>query len=201
MPQHLADLLEAEGHYMLLILSGYLDPATLHREQTHRCRLKTRLARSNAEASVQRSLSEPKRFRTNARVALGVLANDVRLFYVTLALEALFWHTRPNHPLPSLRPLIDDIQTAVQSLARALSFGTPVGRWPDLRADCHALMEWLEESGKDARAAGSPDWEDHIRLHFVVAEAERLSESLCTIQRLLASVRERSGEPASEDAG
>jgi uncharacterized membrane protein YccC len=197
-PQHLADLLEAEGRYMLLILSGYLDPATLNQAQARRCRLKTRLARSNAEASVQRSLNEPKRFRTNASVALGVLANDVRLFYVTLALEALFWHSRPSHPLPSLRPLIDDLQTAVQSLVRALRFETLVGRWPDLRADCRALAEWLEASAKDAQAGGSPDWEDRVRLTFVLSEAERLIESLYTIYRLLAKDRERSGEP--EDA-
>ncbi len=146
---------------------------------------------------MQRSLSEPKRFRTNASVALGVLANDVRLFYVTLALEALFWHTRPNHPLPSLRPLIDDLETAVQALARALHSETPVGRWPDLRADHRALMEWLEASGKDARASGSPDWEDRVRLTFVVSEAERLIESLYTIYRLLAKDRERASEPMS----
>ena len=28
-PQQLADLVEAEGRYLLLILHGYLDPATL----------------------------------------------------------------------------------------------------------------------------------------------------------------------------
>lgn len=194
-PQHLADLLEAEGHYTLLILRGYLDPATLNQAEARRCRLKTRLARSNAEASVQRSLSEPKRFRTNARVALGVLANDVRLFYVTLALEALFWHTRPNQPLPSLRPVIADLETAMQALVRALRAETPVGRWPDLRADYRALTESLEVSGAAARASGAPDWEDRARLTFVVAEAERLIESLYTIRRLLASDRERSGEP------
>jgi uncharacterized membrane protein YccC len=199
-PQHLADLLEAEGHYMLLILRGYLDPATLNQARARHCRLKTRLARSNAEASVQRSLSEPKRFRTNASVALGVLANDVRLFYVTLALEALFWHTRSNQPLLSLRPLIADLETAVQALARALRAETPVGRWPDLRADYRALMESLEASGEAARAGGAPGWEDHARQTFVVAEAERLVESLYTMHRLLANDRERSGEPASEEA-
>ncbi|HEX6780372.1 MAG TPA: FUSC family protein [Ktedonobacterales bacterium] len=190
-PQHLADLLEAEGRYITLILSGYLNPPTLDPARVRRCRLKTRLARSNAEASVQRSLAEPKRFRTNARVALGVLANDVHLFYVTLALEAVFWHTRPNRPLPCLRPLIDALQTAVRSLTRALRFETPVGRWPDLRAAHRALVEWGE-------GAEPLDREDHARLTYVIAETERLIESVCTMRQLLAQDRARSGEPADE---
>lgn len=53
----------------------------------------------------------------------------------------------------------------------------------------------------EAQAEGPLDWEDRVRLTYVIAETERLVESLYTIRQLLAEDRARSGDLADESAG
>ena len=132
--QALADLLEAHRRYVTALFGGLIDPAARDRSRLSAARGAARLARSNAEASVQRMLGEPASRRAiSGDVALGVLAATRRHALAALALQARL-EQGPREPPPDLDRLARQIETTLGALAEALREDTVPEGLPPLRA-------------------------------------------------------------------
>lgn len=130
----LAQELEALGRDSDLMLGTYVDPSRWDPKSLQQSRAEARLARSNAEASVERTLGEPPASaRFDPQLALSLLAAFRRYALGALALHAGL-DDRPTHPKPELAPLHDQIVTSFRTLAAALRSGTPPAVLPPLRA-------------------------------------------------------------------
>ena len=100
----IADLLDAHRRYVAVLFVALIHGIAPDRARVNRTRGAARLARSNAEASVQRMLGEPASHRSlDADVAVGLLATTRRHALAALALQARIDGTRP--PRPELEPL------------------------------------------------------------------------------------------------
>lgn len=151
-PERLAALLAAQRRYGTGVLGAYTEPAAADRPAVREARAAARLARTNAEASVDRMLGEPARTRRlPADTALGILASIRRYALAALALDA-HADERREQPVPALVPLQDQIATALNTLSQALRSGRTPGPLPPLRDTQLALKDVLrqQQSGPDA---------------------------------------------------
>jgi uncharacterized membrane protein YccC len=115
------------------VLGAYVDPARWDPKALQQSRAAARLARSNAEASVERALGEPPASdRFDPQVALSLLAAFRRYVLGALALHAGL-QDRPARPRPELAALRDQITISFDRLASALRSGTAPDALPALR--------------------------------------------------------------------
>jgi uncharacterized membrane protein YccC len=130
----LATLIDALAADARVLFGAVIDAKMWDAERLKASRNRARLARSNAEASVERMLAEPETSRRiDPHVALGVLAAARRYALGALALHARLTES-PTHPRPELEPLRDQIVTGLDAAAEALrgigSAGSQAGRLP-----------------------------------------------------------------------
>jgi hypothetical protein len=106
-----------------------------------RTRVAGRLARSNLEASIDRSSAEPGTSVESLNLLDAMLASSRRLTHAMMALEAGLARSRPVPVRPAFRTLADHIELTLYYLAAALR-GSPLtlSDLPDLREDHHALV-------------------------------------------------------------
>jgi len=128
----LGALLEAQGQYGAAVLEAYADPGARRPEALHRSLVAARLARSNAQASVDRLLTEPDSDEMPRETALGVIAS-VQLY----ARSAMTLHARlplPDDPaVPQVAELSRQVGAAMHRLARTLRDRAPAPRQLPLR--------------------------------------------------------------------
>ena len=135
----LADLLDAQRRYVAVLFGALIAGSKPDRARVNAARGAARLARSNAEASVQRMLGEPASHRSiDADAAVGVLATTRRHALAALALQARI-EREANPPRPELEPLAKQIDETFRALADALRTGAPPRDLPLLRATQEAL--------------------------------------------------------------
>jgi uncharacterized membrane protein YccC len=129
----LAAVFDAHVPYVERLLGAYVDPARHDPRRLQDARAAARLARSNAEASVERLLSEPRhRQALDPRVAIGVLAALRRYALAALALQARLERGSPP-AVPGLDRLAAQLASMHSALARAIRTGTPPSEVPPLR--------------------------------------------------------------------
>lgn len=178
-PDRLAALVEADGHYANAVLVAWANPAEADPVALHRSRLDARLARSNAEASVDRWLAEPARHDLDPEVARGVLA-AVRP-YVQAALT-LHVHLPPAGPVrPAVAVLANQVDKAMGTVAAALRSGSPDQPLPQLRA---AQLDLVTQLGVDPIATldqGSPDNDTVV----LVSETDLMVNAIDTLGHLV----------------
>ena len=150
-----------------LLLGSLVDPDTWSEERLRASRHRARLARSNAEASVERMMAEPETSRRiDPQVALGLLAATRRYALGALALHAQL-NERPLHSRPDLAPLRDQLVAVLESVAESLRVtGSPA------IPDGGVLVDSLEHD---------PD---------IDVEADMMADSVNTMAAL-ASLRQR----------
>jgi uncharacterized membrane protein YccC len=136
--QSLADLLEAERVYVGRVLTAVAEGRRAGEQEMRGLARRARLARTKAESTVARSLSEPSTRRIDAdqsQAALGALRRLVQAAHV-LRLDAQ--EDRRRRPFPSLDALraeIDDLLGTVEATLRSRPDGHPSSpTLPDLRA-------------------------------------------------------------------
>jgi uncharacterized membrane protein YccC len=168
----LASLVESLTAYGRLILRAFLAPATVDVAAVQAAELAARLARSNAEASVDQMRGEPVSPRgISLAAAQGVLAACRRIGIAFLALRARI-SLGENVSRASLAAFVGDFETALASVADTLRHGSVPIALPPLRDDQTVL----------ARAvAAEPDahWE------ILVSETDLVVESIDTMADLL----------------
>lgn len=152
--QKLAELVDAQRAYISSVLSAAAEGRRVRDEETRTLARRARLARTAAEATVARSLSEPSTRRidaTESQAALGALRRLVQAAHV-VRLDTQ--EERARHPLPELAPLTTGIARLLELVAETLR-GRPAEPDPGLAAelpDLRALYGPVERAH-----AGDPE--------------------------------------------
>lgn len=168
--EHLARLLEAQRDYAGAVLGVHADPGDNRRASLGDLRARTRRARSNAEASVQRLSLEPERGTRSGGLdvdtASGVLAAARRFSLGTLTLHAHL-PDRTDPPRPDLVRLAEAIPSELTRVAEAMRSHQPPSAG-GLRDIHNALPDELTDS-----------------VPLVVSETDLMVDSVNTIAELL----------------
>ncbi|HEX6476435.1 MAG TPA: FUSC family protein, partial [Acidimicrobiales bacterium] len=181
-PQRLARLLEAESAFGTMVLRSYVDAKEPDPAPVETVRRAAALARSNAEASVTRMLSEPSRHGgVDGQIALGIVSGIHR--YV-LGAVTLFVHLPDvvRRPLPALEPLTDDLDAAMSCLASSVRTGDPPPQL-DVRRAHMAFTRAIDERRHGAAGSDASD------ATAVVTETDLMVDSVDGMAELLASRR------------
>jgi uncharacterized membrane protein YccC len=140
--ESLAQLLDAYRAYFHAIRECYLAPETCQATELDRTRVAGRLARSNLEASIDRSSAEPGSTAQSISLLGAMLASSRRLAHAMMALEAGLARRGSAPARPAFRKLADDIELTLYYLAAALRGSTfKKVDLPDLREDHHSLVQ------------------------------------------------------------
>lgn len=182
-PTLVADLLDTYRRYFAAVMAGYLDPPCYDTAGVEAARQAARLARSNAEASVDRLRGEPVGSAADFDLFAGLLAASHRFVHSAMTLEADL-HDAPEAPVPpALHILAGDVDCTLQALSAAVRRqSTRLAALPDLRADQQALAG-LEGAGP---AESAHAIHARYRLSVIAAEADRIANSVNTIAQLVA---------------
>jgi len=144
-PVRLAEMLDCQRAYLNLVLEAFAMPGRVA-DELHRAQLASWLARTNAEASVDRFLAEPVRPRAvSVRAALGVLAASRRAGLALLTLQARLPAT-PGRPAAHLAALREGLAASYAGLASALRESRAPEAGPPLRELQLALERELRAS-------------------------------------------------------
>lgn len=151
--QALADLLAAQRAYLDAILSALITGRRADESQMRTPSRRARLARTTAEATVARSLSEPATRRIDAEESQGMLAAMRRLIQAEHVLRLEVQDERPRPPLPGLEPLaagLGDQLASVEATLRARPEdpeSPSLPEEPDLRARYLAFARAAPDDG------------------------------------------------------
>ncbi len=136
--QALAGVMDAQREYVNGVLAALIDGRRADEQQMRPLARRARLARTNAEAAVARSLSEPQMRRIDAEQSQGTLGAMRRLIEAAHVLRLGAQEAGDPSPLPTLRPLaaeIDGLLKIVDTTLKADPNDSPrPPSLPDLRA-------------------------------------------------------------------
>jgi uncharacterized membrane protein YccC len=169
--ENVARLLDAYRDYFHEIAGAYLKPDAPP-AALDSARQKSRLARSNLEASADRLSAEP--YKSQLQALNDILASSHRLVHALMAMEAGLYQSKFVPPRDAFRAFSNDVEKTLYFLASSLR-GSPIhpGDLPDLREDHHALIH----SG-DSKVD---------RYALVNIETDRVTNSLNTLREQIAS--------------
>ncbi|MBV9940688.1 MAG: FUSC family protein [Solirubrobacterales bacterium] len=141
LPDTTAALIEADRAYVHSLFESWFDRHACDSEAVRSARARARVARTNAEASVQRALFEPTGDQVGFGTAdaTGLLASLRRLADGALALEAHFEEDRPSAAPEEARMIARELDTALAELASAMRHRQPPADLPPLRETQQAL--------------------------------------------------------------
>ncbi|WP_099206739.1 FUSC family protein [Xanthomonas citri] len=179
----LAQLLSAYRDHLRHLLLGQM-------EGLSDTRAAARVARTNAQASIERLRGEPRSRRNlqELKLAESLLANGNRLIRASLLLEAVL---RDGHPLPTLDALPSFAQQADEALSAVID-GLRTGGTP-----AAATLRNAERQLSDALAA-LPD--SSPATAALADTIDRVTDSIGTLTHLLRAARPASaGAPAGHD--
>jgi uncharacterized membrane protein YccC len=152
--QSLADLVQAQRQYLTAVLTTAVEGRQAKEPELRPLDRRARLARTQAEAAVARSLSEPETRRIAAEQSQAALGALRRLIRATHLLRLEGQDARDPAPRPALAPLVTDTDRLMRIVERTLG-ATPVAdsgdpAWPDLRAD---YLEFEHQAPPDPKSA------------------------------------------------
>ena len=170
----LAGLLSAYGDYALAVADLTPDKARMQK-----ARAAARLARTNAQASVDRARSEPVSGHAEVELGDAVLANTHRFINAMLTIDALrpalretLLQRQHGAGVPELEELLRRAAGMLDDAERSVRTGAVPPAWPDLRTAHEDLAQALgtaaHDSGDDFVAA-------------VVEASDRIADSLDTL--------------------
>jgi uncharacterized membrane protein YccC len=168
LPDRLAELLAAYRQY----LEAVLDPsADQHRLQ--KSRAAAGLARSNAQASVDRARAEPVRSRVQVELGEAVLAHTHRFIHGMLTVDAV----RATLPDPGSLPELDEVTALAARVLgcceQAVRSGQPPRSVPRLRPAQERLATAL--TAEPQRAGGAET------AGALIDACDRITDSLDTL--------------------
>jgi uncharacterized membrane protein YccC len=164
----LANLLDAYRDYFRVVREAYTHPERSFGRELDRVRLAARLARSNAEASIERFVAEPGTPPEAVQRLNAVLASSHRFVHALMALEAGLLRSRPLPARPQFIAFANQVELTLHSLAEAL-------RGSRLRRD---MLPDLREAHRVLAHSGDPLLE---RYALVNIETDRITNSLNTL--------------------
>jgi len=191
LPEQLARLLEAQERYAGALLGQYADPLTVDAGVLQERRAAARLARTNAEASVDRVLREPGGGRSGLPVpAVERIGAATRSFALAaLALQAHLAETTAVLVPDLLCTLQDQLGEAMWALAAALRSGRPPAELPPLRQTQEQLRTELRGLLDEAQHRGGAALDAAV----LDVEVDQLVASLLVIEQELRDLPRPSG--------
>jgi uncharacterized membrane protein YccC len=165
----MAGLLDSYRIYFLKVLDVLTGREGASTAELDKLRLASRLARTNAVASVDRMQAEPGNRAEEIALLIAMLAGSHRFIHAVLSVEAGI--------LPATRPTVRDeflvfaadVNKILEALAAELRGArAPIAKWPDLREDHRRLTA-------NPLSAG----EQYV---LVNVEADRMTNSLNTLR-------------------
>jgi PPOX class probable F420-dependent enzyme len=152
--QSLADLVAAERAYVDGVLTALIGGQRAREQQMARLSRRARLTRTNAEATVARSLSEPATRRIDASRSQAVLGAMRRLIQAAHVLRLDAQEDRARGPIPDLKPLkdgMDALLTSVESTFRLHpQQSSPATLLPNLRERYGGVKRALRRENRAA---------------------------------------------------
>jgi uncharacterized membrane protein YccC len=145
LPQRMADLLRAYRDYTIAVSDPRFDPARLQQ-----VRAASRLARSNAEASVDRARSEPVPGRGEVELGDAVLAHSHRYVHAVMTLDAARGGLSDGMAPAGRQRLPEFVERCARVLdacAASLGSGVAPNADPALRQDQLRLADLLDGAG------------------------------------------------------
>lgn len=187
LPTRLSALLSACRDYLMAVAD--VDAPDAGRDQLQRARARARVARTNAEASIDRARAEP--VPADAQIDLGrtILAHTHRFIQATLAVDAVRRTVREAGGFARLRPFLHsaaEVLTATEVAARTGKIAQPVPRLRPLQEELAQLL------------ADEPDTVGGPATATILTEAsDRITNSLDTLVAALRRRAERAPAPAT----
>ncbi|MGO9821214.1 MAG: FUSC family protein [Solirubrobacteraceae bacterium] len=134
--QALAELIDALRAYLAAVLDALVDGRRLSELDMRPLSRRARLARTNAEATVARSQSEPATRRIDPGQTHGTLAATRRLVQAAQVLRLDAQDERERQPLPALAPLARGATRMLELISTSVADGPADGAVavPDLRS-------------------------------------------------------------------
>ena len=161
-----ADRFEAVRRYFVKVMECYVHPNEYDGSVLDTFRMKSRLARSNAAASVQRAIHEPTSHHTDLELAQDLLGTVDTLIVSVLTLEAYLVDNPSHCALPMASDFCISVDKALRIMTLAIREGQPISGFPDLQEAFRGLQD--KKSGSLAQVKCRSD------LRFVVSEARRV---------------------------
>jgi len=186
MASRLADLLAAYRSYLELIAAP-----TRERNDIQRARAASRLARTNAQASVDRARVEPGSTPDQIELGRSVLANSHRLVHALLTVDAVRPTVLQAGGLAELDEVLRLASVAITSAEVALRSGERPRSIPDLRAAQAALVVAVKNEPERAGGLESAG--------ALVYASDRIANSLDTILSELIRSSGSSAIPSQND--
>ncbi|MDT4933538.1 MAG: hypothetical protein QOK11_1430, partial [Pseudonocardiales bacterium] len=168
LPARLGDLLAAYRNYTLEVADLSYDPVRLQR-----ARAACRLARTNAQASVDRARSEPVAGQAEVDLGEAVLVHTHRFVHAMLTIDALRPALREAGGLPELDVLMRVAAEVLESCETAVRTGVAPRQSGRLREAQRALAEALT---KEPQRAGSAE-----TAAALIDATDRVANSLDTL--------------------
>jgi uncharacterized membrane protein YccC len=166
-PARLAELLAAYRRYLDAVADLGVD-----REELQRARAACRLARSNAQSSVDRAKSEPVAGQREVELGRAVLAHTHRFIHAMLSIDAVRGPLREAGGLPELASFLAAAGEALDAARHALETGAEPAGGPRLRPRQERLRAVVEaESGRLGLATAGA----------LVEATDRITNSLDTL--------------------
>ena len=177
-PHFLEDRLHAVQNYIVAILRAYATPDTFNISKMDGLLRDARLARSNAEASMQRSLQEPERYRINTDVVGGLLGAMDVLMRSGLVLEAYLIDNPSHHALPAISQFTENVDKALNIFDNAIHERKKTTSLPD-----------LQQAFRQLEGASKPltQQEANTDLSVVRTEVKQIIRTIQTMYQLLSS--------------
>jgi uncharacterized membrane protein YccC len=133
--QALARLVTAQREYVRAVLATVADGRAGDEEELRPFARGARMAWTNAEATVERSLTEPATRRIDVEQARGVMTGLRRLVQASHVIRLEPGAHPDDRPLAALRPLAAALDRTLAIIAETVATGTPAGTsLPPLRA-------------------------------------------------------------------
>lgn len=162
----LANLMDAYRRYFHAVLNTYITGAGGD-EERNQARMEARLARSNAEALIDRVAAEPGSTADYSNLLSGMLASAHNFVRAVMALESGLYRKGPERVPPAAIEFALKVQATLRAIAGAFRSSKPLPRLPDLREAHNAILASAEEA---------PD--QYTLIH---TETDRITTSLNTL--------------------
>jgi len=165
----MARLLDSYRIYFLKVVDVLENREGAQPTDLDKLRLASRLARTNAVASVDRMQAEPGTRPEEVSLLIGMLASSHRFIHATLSVEAGFLPSARQTIRDEFRVFANDVSKTLEGLAAELrSARPPIPKWPDLREDHRRLTQNPLSAGE--------------QYTLVNVEADRMTNSLNTLR-------------------
>ncbi len=209
--QALADLVSADRSYLAAILDALVRGRRADASAMPVLSRRARVARTNAQSTVARSLSEPQTRRIDADQSQGVLAALRRLVQAAHVLRLDVQEDHPRPALPGMEPLARDLETALASIESSLRTRPDDPPSTPKPAEAGRGAAGQADGRADGQTGGFPDLRvDYLAFERTVppeyaGDPEGLLGELDEIVDAVNSLAERleltSGPPAQEEVG